>query len=1145
MQQSGSDGGRRAPSFVFLDPHGRRWPRLRRIILTAAVLMFVAAVLFVQALFVRPELRLPESVRTLKNELKALQAEVTRTKAGSEDAIWQKFYPKSPAARERIARLRAHLRGSPKNPAEIRLGFYSGWDPNSLATLEAHANKLTHVCPEWMSVIDGTGTLHVDEDAKLASLAASRGLALMPRLNNFHRGAWIPEAVENLACGPAERRDRFIRALVAHLRSARAAGVVIDWQKLDPRYRPQLTRLMIDLAAGLRRAELKLWLIVPMNNAFDLFDLAALAGHVDRFVATLYDESSAGEAPGAIASQDWVEGWLSVIAGYGEPGQWIAALGAYGYDWSSESREAKRLSFPDAMSRAASTGIDAIEVKAPAYNAFFAYREPRAHHTVCFLDAVSFLNHLRAVRAMGLGGIAIERLGTEDPQIWSVLGIPNVHAPSRAALDRLEKMRGSDTITSVGRGEIVSVEDARADGARTITADAGGRCFRGVYSTFPTYPVVYHEGAGGEHDVVLTFDDGPDRKWTPRILDILRHRGVKAVFFLVGNKAEQHPALVRRILDEGHEIGNHTYSHPNLAGISPRQIQIELNATQRLITSITGRSTTLFRPPYSADSRPRHLDEIRPLKLVQDELGYLIVLENIDPEDWQRPGADVILERVKRLRREGSIVLLHDAGGNRAQTVAALPRIIDWLHTRGDRIITLSELLRIPRDELMPPGDVEIRSPAQIVTAAGFRVWHALEEFLWAFMIAATGLVAIRTGLVALLAARHHNHRRAENGAPGSGETTCAPAPPVSVVLAAFNEASVISSTLRALLGSDYPGPIEMIVVDDGSTDETARRVEAIAATDPRVRLLQQPNHGKAEALRRGVAAASHETLVFLDADTHFAPAALRALIHPLRDPAIGAVAGHARVGNVGTFLARCQALEYLCGFNLDRRAYAEWDCITVAPGAVSAVRKSALLAAGGFSRDTLAEDTDLTLSLHRGGWRVAYAHEAFAWTEAPETLRALARQRFRWAFGTLQCLWKHRDLVFNARHRALGWFSLPSTWFFQIILVATAPLIDGLLVLSLLTGRNPAMGSYFLAFLLMDLLLAFLACGLDGEKLRKAWLIIPMRLLYRPLLSLVIWRALYRAIKGAWVTWGKLERTASVTVRGGMTNAECRMTKA
>jgi cellulose synthase/poly-beta-1,6-N-acetylglucosamine synthase-like glycosyltransferase len=577
--------------------------------------------------------------------------------------------------------------------------------------------------------------------------------------------------------------------------------------------------------------------------------------------------------------------------------------------------------------------------------------------------------------------------------------------------------------------------------------------------------------------------------------------------------------LVRRIVDEGHEIGNHTYYHPNLALCWPEHIRLELNATQLLIETITGRATTLFRPPYAADTSPSSLSELIPLQIAQD-LNYLVVLENIDPQDWARPGVDIIVQRVKQQRRDGSIILLHDAGGDRSQTVAALPRILDWLQTRGDTVVPLSKLLGTTRDALMPLVVGNNQPLSRFVSTTGFRVYHTVEEFLWAFMIVATGLVVIRTLLVIWLAYRFRPVPKADFTAPAS------------IIIAAYNEGKVIAGTLRALLNTEYEGEIEVIVVDDGSRDETAAEVEAIATVDPRVRLFRQENQGKARALQCALAIARHEMIVFIDADTQFQRDTLPRLLEPLVDESIGAVSGHAKVGNLRTFIARCQALEYTCGFNLDRRAYNRWNCITVAPGAISAIRKSAIEKIGGLSLETLAEDTDLTLALHKDRQRIVYVPQAIAWTEAPESVRTLARQRFRWAYGTLQCLWKHRDMVFNWNYRALGWFSLPSVWFFQIILVAITPMVDLFLLVSLPFGAWRALMPFVITFLSMDLILATLACILEREPILRAWRILPMRLIYRPMLSYVIWKAILRAIKGALVSWGKLDRTASVPVR-------------
>jgi cellulose synthase/poly-beta-1,6-N-acetylglucosamine synthase-like glycosyltransferase/peptidoglycan/xylan/chitin deacetylase (PgdA/CDA1 family)/spore germination protein YaaH len=1106
--------------FVFSDPAGKRWPRLRLFLLIGGVLVFLGAVLFVQTLFVAPQLSLPFSLRQLKGQLKSLQKANPAGQPPVNLALWQKFAASRLAAKKTpgpAVTPPAHPRKKSQNN-EVRLAFYTNGDPYSFASLEEHASQITHVCPEWMAMTNGSGDLQIDADNRLPKLAASKGFALMPLLTNLVGDTWQPEAVENLAHSSTETQDRFIQKVLAVLNDAKAAGVVIDWEQLDPAYKKDITTFLDRLTDALHYDDKQLWLCVQPGQDLDYIDFEELSDNVDRFVALLFDETSDIDPAGPLGSRQWFEGWLKVLMDGAETKQWIIALGSYGYDWTGGAKKAELISFPEAMSRASYAEVSGVTINAPHYNPYFYYEDADKDHSVWFLDVVTFLNQLRAVRDAKAGGFAIYRLGTEDVSIWDALNVPRDFKIDAASRSLLEVLRGTDTIADVGEGEIVSVDETQSDGERTLALDQDGY-LTATYSKFPQFPTLYHQGAGAPHQVALTFDDGPDPEWTPKILDILKAANVKAAFFLVGVNAEQYPGLVRRIVEEGHEIGNHTYYHPNLAECWPEHVRVELNATQLLLETITGRSTTLFRPPYAADTSPSKITELTPLNIAQ-ELGYLVVLENIDPQDWAQPGADVIVQRVKQQRHDGSIILLHDAGGDREQTVEALPRILDYLKTRGDSVVSLGTLLGTTRDALMPQVDTKGRSLSRFVSGVGFRIFHAAEEFLWAFMIVATALVVLRTLTVIWLASRFRR--------TWSGDF----AEPISVIVAAFNEEKVIAKTLAAVLATDYAGELEVIVVDDGSQDQTAAAVESIAANDPRVRLLRQENRGKARALQRGLAAMRTGIVVFLDADTHCQRDTLRRLVQPFSDEGVGAVSGHAKVGNLRTFIAKCQALEYTCGFNLDRRAYTRWNCITVVPGAISAMRKSAIDEAGGLSLETLAEDTDLTLALHKCGQRMVYVPEAIAWTEAPETVRTLARQRFRWAYGTLQCLWKHRDMIFNWRYRALGWFSLPSVWFFQIILVAITPMVDLFLLASLPFGAWRAVLPFVIAFLTMDVVLATLACILERESVWRAWRILPMRLIYRPMLSYVIWKAILRAVKGAFVSWGKLERTASVPMR-------------
>ena len=537
---------------------------------------------------------------------------------------------------------------------------------------------------------------------------------------------------------------------------------------------------------------------------------------------------------------------------------------------------------------------------------------------------------------------------------------------------------------------------------------------------------------------------------------------------------------------------------------------------------MTGRSTAYFRPPYNADGTPVEPGELRALRVARD-LGYLTVGQSIDPDDWERPGAETLLRRVKKQRSEGgNIILLHDAGGDRSQTVAALPGIIDYLRARGDTIVPLSEMIGLPKETVMPLLREQGEPLAARYVYGSFAVMRFLENTAWTLLAVVTLLALVRVMFFVGCAVRHRKH---ELTVPVAEPVTY---PAVSVLLAAYNEERVIASTIRHLLESDYPAPLQIVVVDDGSKDETATVVTALAACEPRVTLILQPNGGKSTALNRGMAEAVHPVIVMIDADTMVAPDAIRKLVAPLSDPKVGAVSGYVRVGNHRHWLGKCQDVEYAAAFQIDRRAQDLLGCITVAPGALSAFRRAALEQAGPISHDTLAEDTDLTLQLHRLGWKVAFSPQAIADTEAPEHVRALVSQRFRWSFGTLQCLWKHGEILFAPGSRWLGWFALPSIWIFQIAVVAVTPILDLMVLWSLWWGRGTAIWPYFLASLLLDVGLTVAALAIAGRKLREGWVALPMRLLYRPLLGYVVWKCILKALAGSWVRWSKLDRTAS-----------------
>ena len=585
------------------------------------------------------------------------------------------------------------------------------------------------------------------------------------------------------------------------------------------------------------------------------------------------------------------------------------------------------------------------------------------------------------------------------------------------------------------------------DGTRTFDMDRANQIVtHEEYINFPSGLVVTRSGAiPGK--VALTFDDGPSPDWTPQILDVLKAKGVHATFFIVGVNAPANPALVARMVAEGHDVGNHTFTHPNLAAASEEVVRVELNASQRLFQALTGRAMRLFRPPYIGDAEPRSPDAIEAIKIAH-ELGYITVGLKVDPGDWLKPPAARIVARVLAQVSDpnpelaGQIVLLHDAGGDRTQTLAALPMLIDSLRARGFTLAPMSELAGLSHDQAMPLFPNEPLMPA--VNSSVFLLTEWLQYVLHWMIVAAIGLGFARlAGLVALAVLGRFRTPVAVPLAAHDGVK-------VSVLIPAFNEAMVIAGSIRRILDCTYQN-FEVIVIDDGSADHMAAIVRKSFGNDPRVRLLCIANSGKAQAINTGPRSATGDVIVALDADTQFEPETIARLTRWFADPSVGAVAGNAKVGNRINALTRWHALEYVTAQNLERRALVMLGCMTVVPGAVGAWRLSALQQLGGFPRDTLAEDQDLTTAIQKAGHKIVFDPEAVAWTEAPDTLGALAKQRLRWSFGTLQCLWKHGDVTFNPRYGALGLVALPQVWLFQILLALFAPVVDLMLLVQLI----------------------------------------------------------------------------------------------
>ena len=615
----------------------------------------------------------------------------------------------------------------------------------------------------------------------------------------------------------------------------------------------------------------------------------------------------------------------------------------------------------------------------------------------------------------------------------------------------------------------------------------------------------------------LTFDDGPDPVWTPQILAVLRRYHVPATFFVVGAHAAAHPGLVQQELRQGDEVGAHTYTHPDLTGGWQEQLQLTL--TQNALAGVAGVHTSLLRPPYSSGPDAVSAADWRAYRQAGGD-GYLVVLTSLDTRDWARPGVARIVAAAVPRPGKGAIIMMHDSGGNRSETVRALPAIITGLRARGYRFVTVTGGLGLPSADVPATTSQRLAGLALVVTQQAAD--HAV-ALLAIMLIAATALTVTRA-LVLVGFARMHRRHHTRKGRPGGSRGY---APGVSVVVPAYNEAAGIAATVTSLVESWYEGPLEVIVVDDGSTDDTAEIVARLAL--PRVRVIRQRNAGKPAALNHGIAVARYDVLVLVDGDTIFEPDALDRLVERLRDPRVGAVSGNTKVGNRGGILGRWQHLEYVMGFNLDRRMYDMLGAMPTVPGAIGAFRRGALAAAGWVSGDTLAEDTDLTMAVSRAGWRITYEESAIAWTEAPASLSQLWRQRYRWCYGTLQSMWKHRRAVIE--HGASGRFGrrcLTYLVLFHVLLPLFAPMVDVALIYSLLFLNPLRAAEFWSGFAVMQMLICAYALRLDGERLGPLWALPLQQVVYRQLMYLVTIQSVITALLGSLQRWQPIHRSGT-----------------
>lgn len=1009
-------------------------------------------------------------------------------------------------------------------------------DINALAALKRRAGDLDAVVAERFILArgdDGRPTVRAYPESERALgwlVANAPDLEVFATVTSRLTGA---ETLRTVAHPTS--RAWLVDHLVTEVVAGGFDGLVIELDGHATAQSRIMATLLSELAGPLRATGARLLLAV--SAAEPPHALQQIAPLVDAVLLHAHGSYRAWDAMAPPASQAWFEDRLAAALAAVPRDKLVVSIGSYGVDPRFDDYR-RIVAVQRCWDLARSWGGE-IRLDRDTLNAYLAFRHGSGRsQRLWILDAVSAFNQTRAAMAAGVHGVALWRLGTEDPGVWSFLARGRL--PNAAALAALRSSPGGHGSLGFAGGALIGVGEGEA-GERDLAFHAGlGLVTDQRFGRLPAARRVTEWPMRAHDAVALTFDDGPDPRFTPAILDILAAKDAKASFFLLGSNALAAGNVTRRIYAEGHDVGNHTWSHLDTAAAETWRNALELNATQRVIEGQIGVHAKLFRPPY-AHNGYGYLAAAPTLLEAVAEAGYLIAGYDVDSLDYATPSAEAIRARVVNgVLAGGRVVLMHDGAGDRRPTVEALPLIIDDLRTAGFRFVALRELAGLDRAEVMParPRAEPAGSAARELRALVLAVGTWFNRHFPALAIAAAGLGLVR--LLAVVAVAFSRREPSWRAAPDAAR------PAFTVLVPAFNEEKVIVGTVASLLESTIAEAVRICVVDDGSTDRTTAVVEAAFADDPRVRVLKKPNGGKAAALNYGLTHADTEVVVCIDGDTVLDRDTLARIVAPFADPRVGAVAGKVVVGNRKNLLTRFQALEYAVAQNLDRRAFERFNAIGVVPGAIGAWRRRAVLEVGGYSTDTLAEDADLTVSLERRGWRVVAENTAIARTEAPERLRPLVKQRFRWTFGTLQMAWKHRG-AWASRPTGVACITLPNVFVFQFGFTLLAPIMDILLVVTvatalatLVSGAAPAapanlviLAQFWLVFQLFDV--AASAAGVVRDPDRSLWRLLPLivvqRFTYRQLLYWVAVKALLAALKGTLVGWGKLARTGTVTL--------------
>lgn len=954
-------------------------------------------------------------------------------------------------------------------------GFVISDNDNAANAVDAQAGSLTTVTPTGGFVArDGSFQYVGVRNALIhAHLNGARADLLIQNYDvnaNGGAGAFSPD-LAHAAVGTPDARAAFASQVANLVRAEQWDGIAIDFELVAKADQPALVALLDQLRTALPKGT-RLAVAVPAPDPADgaslVYDLAALGRAADVLEVMTYDLHTSSGDSGPIATPTWVKSMLQTVLASVPASKVQVGIPGYGYVWGPSAAKLGQ----DGISVSTARSAVAEDHATPTWNASMGEWTATLHDgsVLWWSDEQSMKALVQVAREMKVQGAAVWELAESDPM-----------APLAASVPLL---RGTVTVNS-SRG----IERVNAAGL-----------------------------------VALTFDDGPDPTWTPQVLEVLRSKGVPGTFFDIGMNALHNPSLVEQEVSQGGVVADHTYSHLDLTEIPQWRARLEIAAGQWVIHGITGRTPTLFRSPYGAaeladTQSATHRD-------LATALGMQPVGWNVDPYDWAQPGVAQIVATVTSAQGRNLVVLLHDGGGDRSQTVAALPGIIDGLRARGYQFVTVDQLDGTLTSPYTDPPSGPVAISEALVSIASYRLWTSSHVVVvWAML--ALGLLSVLRILVSWPLAVVHRRRQRRRRTPNIRESRT-----VTVLIPAHNEEATLAKTLESL--AHVRGPIvEIVVAENGSTDATAEVGRAVAARLPHlpIDVRELGPVGKAAALNACLPQTRGDVIVVLDADTVLDPAFVESVLPWFEDPSVGAVAGNVKVGNRRRLLPKLQSLEYVMSLALDRRAQAVLNVVSVVPGAAGAFRRDAVVRVGGWPSRTLTEDTDLTVAILTAGWQVPYAADAISWTEAPETVSDVLKQRRRWSYGAAQVSAIHGGRLLDAREGRVGLIALPWLFVAQVLLPAAGPIVDFFLLWLLLNGDwSPAAGMLALA-IAAEVMLAAWALRTDGESLRHLWLVPIARVVWRPLLLLAVAGSLRKWLLGQSVHWRKARRRNTVAV--------------